>query len=84
LLENKDSKVEDLEKGYKELSDEIQKVGAEMYRAAGASSQDPNTASTAEDDDVKVYNKDEKDDKKKKKGKKGDDVVEGEVVEEEK
>jgi molecular chaperone DnaK len=80
LLENKDTKVEDLEKGYKDLSDEIQKVGAEMYKAAGAQSAD----TSQENDDVKVYNKDEKDDKKKKKGKKGDNVVEGEVVDEEK
>jgi len=87
ILENKDTKVEDLEKGYKELSDEIQKVGAEMYRAAGAQSSDSNAGEAAGEagvEDVKVYNKDEKDDKKKKKGKKGDDVVEGEVVDEEK
>jgi len=87
ILENKDAKVEDLEKSYKELSDEIQKVGAEMYRAAGAQSSDSSAGETASEagvDDVKVYNKDEKDDKKKKKGKKGDDVVEGEVVDEEK
>jgi molecular chaperone DnaK len=81
ILENKDAKVEDLEKSYKELSDEIQKVGAEMYRAAGSAA---NAAQEPDSEDVKVYNKDEKDDKKKKKGKKGDDVVEGEVVDEEK
>lgn len=85
-LENKDAKLEDLEKGYKELSDEIQKVGAEMYKqaegakAAAASDEENPINKSAEDDGVKVYNKDDK----KKKGKKGDDVVEGEVVEEEK
>ncbi len=42
LLESKDdkgapnAKPEDLQKGYEELSEVIQKVGAEMYKAAGA------------------------------------------------
>jgi molecular chaperone DnaK len=92
ILEDKSAKTEDIEKGYKELSDEIQKVGAEMYNSAGKAS--AKTASEAgessstssetpqEDDDVKVYNKDDKE-KGKKNGKK-DDSVEGEIVDEEK
>lgn len=83
ILENKDSSNEEIEKSYEELSSEIQKVGAEMYKA------DPNAAaeasqegeagaeegSSTDDDGVKVYNKDKKAD---------DDVVEAEVVEEDK
>lgn len=89
ILENKDSSPEDLEKGYKELSDEIQKVGAEMYNSASKASAknaseagESSSASSEtppEDDGVKVYNKDNK--KKEKKDSK-DDAVEGEVVEE--
>ena len=53
------------------LSEEIQKVGAAMYQADPA--QDAANAEK-DDEDVKVYEKDEKE----------EDVVEGEVVEEEK
>jgi len=78
VLEDKEAKPEDLEKGYKELSDEIQKVGAAMYQNAGAAGTDgatppPQGEATPDDDGVKVY----------KKGKK-EDVVEGEVVDEKK
>jgi molecular chaperone DnaK len=74
LLESKDSagapnaKPEDLQKGYDELSEVIQKVGAEMYKAAeprgaqgtatGAEEGHegaPHGAGTAEDDGTKVY-----------------------------
>ena len=60
LLENKESKLEDLKKGYDELSEVIQKVGAEMYKAAGASAAggaDQGTAGAADDDGVKVKQK---------------------------
>jgi molecular chaperone DnaK len=77
-LEDKDAKPEDIEKDYNALSEEIQKVGAQMYEAAQAE-QAGKTDAPAEDDsdDVKVYKKGEKPDDK-------DDAVEGEVVEEEK
>ncbi|MFA5829230.1 MAG: molecular chaperone DnaK [Candidatus Gracilibacteria bacterium] len=35
ILENKDAKPEEIKKAYDELSDAIQKVGAEMYKTAG-------------------------------------------------
>ncbi|MFO0780672.1 MAG: molecular chaperone DnaK [Candidatus Gracilibacteria bacterium] len=73
LLESKDSagapnaSKEDLEKGYNELSDVIQKVGAEMYKAAGAqgaaAGAGPNAtdgAAAPEDDGTKVYTADGK------------------------
>ncbi|MBT3864587.1 molecular chaperone DnaK [Candidatus Peregrinibacteria bacterium] len=69
LLEDKEASTEDLDKSYNELSEEIQKVGAQMYEANASASE----ASTPDDDGVKVTHKD--DDKK--------DAVEGEVVEEE-
>lgn len=82
ILENKDSSNEEIEKSYEELSSEIQKVGAEMYKAdpnAGAEASQEGEAeaeaSSTDDDGVKVYNKDKKAD---------DDVVEAEVVEEDK
>jgi len=75
ILEDKDAKKEDIEPKYEALSEEIQKVGAEMYKAAEAEK----GAEGAEDDGTKVYKKGEKpeDDKKD-----DDDVVEAEVVEE--
>ncbi|MCX6735311.1 MAG: molecular chaperone DnaK [Candidatus Peregrinibacteria bacterium] len=78
VLENKDAKVEEINKAYDVLSDEIQKVGAEMYKNAGpATGADANAAAagaTPEDDGVKVYNKD----------KKADEPVEAEVVDKKK
>ncbi len=68
LLEEKDAKDEDIEKAYEELSTEIQKVGAEIYKDAGAAAEGE---AAKEDDDVKVYDKDKK---------KKEDVVEAEVV----
>ena len=66
LLEDKNADSDALAKGYEDLSQEIQKVGAEMYKSAGASEAKP------EDDGTKVYKKGEK--------KKDDEPVEAEVV----
>jgi molecular chaperone DnaK len=77
ILENKEAKPEDIKKGYDELSEAIQKVGAAMYQSAGAAG--PGAAGTnpgtPPDEDVKVYEKGKKPE---------EDVVEGEVVDEEK
>ncbi|MBA4336258.1 molecular chaperone DnaK [bacterium] len=67
VLENKEAKPDALKTAYDALSEEIQKVGAQMYQAAGQADQ----AAKDEQDGVKV-----KENK--------DDVVEGEVVNEEK
>jgi len=67
VLENKEASKDALKTAYDALSEEIQKVGAQMYQAAGQSDQ----AAKDEADGVKV-----KENK--------DDVVEGEVVDEEK
>jgi molecular chaperone DnaK len=76
-LENKDASVDDLSKGYETLSQEIQKVGAELYKATGEKAATEGApaddSAPADDDGVKVYQKDEK---------KEDDVVDAEVVEE--
>jgi molecular chaperone DnaK len=79
ILEDKEAKNEDLKKAYDELSDEIQKVGAEMYKAAGAANPEdqPGESTPGADDDVKVYKKDAGEENK-------EDVVEGEIVEEDK
>lgn len=69
IMENKEAKNEEIQKGYDELSDAIQKVGAEMYKNApqGAPTGDPNAAApgpdsaTAEPDDTKVYEAGKKD-----------------------
>jgi molecular chaperone DnaK len=72
LLENKESSHEDIKKGTEELSEAVQKIGAAMYQAAGAQ---PGTgAEGAADDGVKV---------KENQPPEGD-VVEGEVVKEDK
>lgn len=77
VLADKDAKNEDINKAYEALSTEIQKVGAEMYNTASKASAAPGEQSEpsgpAEDDGVKVYNKDEK---------KSDEPVEAEVVDE--
>ncbi|MBU1446436.1 molecular chaperone DnaK [Patescibacteria group bacterium] len=73
LLENKDASNDEIKRGYDDLSDLIQKVGAEMYKAAGPAAGAPGaegaTAGGADDPDVTVKQKPE------------EDVVEGEVVE---
>lgn len=87
ILENKDSKEDEIKKGYDELSEIIQKIGASMYQQApqgaptgeaGAGTENPtdNTppGATQEDPDVKVYDKDKKTPPE-------DGPVEGEVLE---
>jgi molecular chaperone DnaK len=78
LLEDKDAKPEDLKKGYDELSEVIQKVGAAMYAAAGPATGATGAAPGSDaksDEDVKVYEKGKKPE---------DEVVEGEVVDKDK
>lgn len=67
VLENKEASKDALKTAYDALSEEIQKVGSQMYQAAGQADQ----AAKDEQDGVKV-----KENK--------DDVVEGEVVNEDK
>lgn len=69
ILENKDSSNEDIKKATETLGQEIQKVGAEMYKAAGSKS------AKEDDEGVKVRDKSKKD---------KDEAVEGEVVDEDK
>jgi molecular chaperone DnaK len=73
VLENKDSPMETLKTAYDSLSEELQKVGSELYKHVGQDTQAGAGANAAssEDDGVKV-----KDNNKK------SDVVEGEVVDE--
>jgi len=74
VLENKDATKDELNTAYETLNTEIQKIGEELYKAsqpegeAGAEGAAEND-NTADDDDVKVYQKDDK-----------EDVVEAEVV----
>lgn len=72
ILENQEATKEELEAGYNALSDEIQKVGAELYKAT--SPEEGAKTDENDDDDVKVYKKGEKED---------ENVVEAEVVDEE-
>ncbi|MBI4975513.1 molecular chaperone DnaK [Candidatus Peregrinibacteria bacterium] len=86
ILENKDASVDEVKEGYDALSSEIQKVGAELYKAAessGGSSgnadgdakeESSGSSDSSTDDNVKVYKKGEK------KKKAEDEVVEAEVV----
>lgn len=74
-LKNKEASVEDISKGYEELSTEIQKVGAELYKAAEADKD--------AEDGVKVTHKDDEEDDENGKDKK-EDAVEAEVVDDEK
>jgi len=69
-VENKDISKDDLEKAYNELSEELQKVGSELYKASQANAKA--TPQGDADDGVKVYNTDEK----------KDEPVEAEVVNE--
>ena len=79
VLEKKEATKDEINTAYEELNTEIQKIGSELYQAAnptstaGAESQ-AGAETSNEDDDVKVYEKDKKD----------EDVVEAEVVEEDK
>jgi len=71
LLENKDANTEEIKKETENLSQEIQKIGAAMYQQAQG------TGQNQEDENVRVYEKDKEE-------KKDEDIVEGEVVDEEK
>ena len=78
LLEDKEASTEDLDKGYNELSEEIQKVGAQMYQAnAAAQDEKDGVKVTEEGGDDKEGKEENEDDKKK------EESVDGEVVEEE-
>lgn len=72
LLEDENADDEKIKAATEALSEEIQKVGAAMYEAAGGA---PGGEAPEDDENVKVYEKDEE--------KKEEDVVEGEVVDEE-
>lgn len=64
IMENKEAKNEEIQKGYDELSDAIQKVGAAMYQNApqGTPAGDAAAAGGAtEPDDTKVYEAGKKD-----------------------
>jgi molecular chaperone DnaK len=77
ILEKKEATPEEIGKAYESLSSEIQKIGAELYKAAEGEA--PKTQeSEKEDDGVKVYKKGEK------KKKEDPEVVEAEVVDEKK
>ncbi len=70
VLEEKDSTVESIKEKYEALSSEIQKIGEEIYKNTGTTqAEEP----TEEDDGVKVYKKGEK-----------ENVVDAEVVDEDK
>ncbi|MFC1655608.1 molecular chaperone DnaK [Patescibacteria group bacterium] len=74
ILENKEATDEEIKPAYEALSEVIQKVGAEMYKAAGAAAPGEEGAPAEEDDGVTV--KEKKTDE--------EEVVEGEVVDEDK
>ncbi len=67
ILENKEASNDEIKKGYEELSAELQKVGAEIYKNA-------QTPAAEEDDGVRV----------KEKPADEEEIVEAEVVDEEK
>ena len=77
VLENTEATKEEIETAFEALNEEVQKIGAELYKANQENAGD----TEAEDEDVKVYNADEgspeESDVKK------DDAVEAEVVDEE-
>lgn len=79
VLENKDASVEEVKEKYEALSTEIQKVGSELYKAAGEKGPESNNDNSEENDGVRVYDKEKKEEKKE-----GEDPVEAEVVEDEK
>jgi len=72
ILENKDATKEEMEKSYEDLSNEIQKIGAELYKQAGAQDPKAGAPGSAPDDGVKVTHKDDK----------KDETVDAEVVDE--
>ncbi|MBI5152525.1 molecular chaperone DnaK [Candidatus Peregrinibacteria bacterium] len=79
ILAEKEPSKEALQQAYDALSNEIQKVGAEMYKTAGAAGDSSSGAAGSGPGDagnVKVTDKNKKKD--------GGDVVEGEIVDEKK
>lgn len=68
VLEKEDASPEEIKTKYDDLSEHIQKVGQELYKAAAPTEGTPEGEAPQEDDGVKVK----------------EDVVEGEVVEEDK
>ncbi len=74
VLENATAPNEEIEKSYEELNQEIQKYGQELYQAANPAPEREKEAGSENDEDVKVYQE----------GEKKEDVVEAEVVEEDK
>ena len=77
VLENKEASSEEIKKPYDELSSEIQKVGAEMYKTAQAEE----TKKKDEEEGVKVTEKG-KESKEGEKEKEKEEAVEAEVVKE--
>lgn len=84
LLENKDAHPDDLKKGYDELSDAIQKVGAEMYKTAGAAAGGSSAGGQAGSQQNDAMADEEGVRVKKKIPDEGSDAVEGEVVDKDK
>lgn len=92
VLEDKEAKHDDLKKGLEELSQEIQKVGAEMYKAAGseeAMKDEPDVkvkdkSKEDSEDDGSDSDSDSSDPAEKSDDKAKDEAVDAEVVEEEK
>ena len=97
VLGNKDATFEEIKTPYEDLSQEIQKIGAELYKTAQASAQpagaegsEPSSDASGADSEEGSPNEADDDVKvykkgDKKKSKKGDDdVVEAEVVDEKK
>ncbi len=76
LLEDQETKPDDLQKAYDELSAEIQKVGEQMYKAAAPQGEASGAENAGADEDgVRVKKKGEEENK--------EDVVDGEVVNDE-
>ncbi|EKD63414.1 MAG: hypothetical protein ACD_51C00281G0011 [uncultured bacterium] len=69
LLEDKETDTEKLKTATEDLSQEIQKIGAELYKNTGTPP--PTGEQPKEDENVKVYEKDKK-----------DEPVEGEIIDE--
>lgn len=77
ILADKNASQDDIKKSYEDLSQEIQKIGTEIYKNAGAAGAGSTGAGAAEDPNVRVKNVN-KDDAKK------DEAVDAEVVDEKK
>lgn len=79
LLEDENAGNDDIKKAHEELSEAIQKVGAAMYQQAGEAEQ----AAKDAEDGVKVKKADGSDSEGGEDGEAKEDVVEGEVVDDE-